>query len=78
MRKRRKTRVQVMAQERAEYVVCESTRQAIEKIAEDFAREALADPEFRAELRRDAREAARKVVEAMRAARGEPRTSRNA
>lgn len=51
-----------IAEMSANYVISESTRAAIEKIAEDFAKEALSDPEFRAYMKREATAAARGVV----------------
>jgi len=63
---RRKTLVQQIAEESARHVLSESTRAAIDKMAEEFARAALADPEFRAYLRREATAAAREVVAALR------------
>jgi len=63
---RPKTLVQLMAEESARHVLSESTRAAIEKIAEDFARDALSDPEFRAYLKREATAAAREVVAVLR------------
>jgi hypothetical protein len=63
---RRKTLVQQMAEESAKYVVSVSTRAAIDKIGEDFARDALADPVFRAHLKREATAAAREVVARLR------------
>ena len=65
-RRRRKTLVQEMAELSAKHVLSESTRNALDKMAEEFAKEALADPEFRALLRREAREAAREIVRALR------------
>ena len=52
--------------ETTEYVLMESTRRAIEKMAEDFARELHSDPQSREELRRDARHAAEAIAESMR------------
>jgi len=63
---RRKTLVQQIAEESAKHVLSESTRAAIDKMAEEFAKAALADPEFRAYLRREATAAAREVVAALR------------
>ena len=65
-RRRKKTLVQEMAELSAKHVLSESTRNALDKMAEEFAKEALADPEFRALLRREAREAAREIVRALR------------
>ena len=44
---RARTGIQVIADETAAAVISESTRAAIEKMAEDFARDMLADKEFR-------------------------------
>ena len=44
------------------YRLLESTRAAIEKMAEEFAREALADPEFRAQMRTEVRAAMHELV----------------
>lgn len=49
--KRRSKAPQQLADTTAEYVLSQSTRMALEKLAEETAREMLADPEFRAELR---------------------------
>ena len=65
-KRRRKTLAQEMAEISAKHVLSESTRNALDKMAEDFAKEALADPEFRALLKREAREAAREVVKTLR------------
>jgi hypothetical protein len=65
---RRKTLVQQIAEEATKHVLLESTRAAIEKMAQDFAREAMADPEYREHLRREARAAAREIVAALREA----------
>jgi pantoate kinase len=70
-RQRRKTLVQEMAELSAKHVLSESTRNALEKMAEDFAKELLADPEYRAELKREAKAAARSIVKALRKARPE-------
>jgi hypothetical protein len=51
-----------MAQQEANHVMLDSTRAAIEKMAEEFARETLADPEFRAQMRKELRAAMREVV----------------
>jgi pantoate kinase len=65
---RRKTLLQRIAEESTKHVLLESTRAAIEKMAEDFAREAMADPEYRDLLRREARAAAKEIVAALREA----------
>jgi hypothetical protein len=43
-------------------VLLPSTRAAIEKMAEDFARDMLADPVFREQLRQEATAAAREIA----------------
>ena len=43
-----------------------STRAAIEKMAEEFVKESMADPEFRALVKRETGEAVRKLVAALR------------
>lgn len=48
------------------HVMLDSTRAAIEKMAEDFAREALADPVFREEMKRDVKTAIREVAAQLR------------
>jgi hypothetical protein len=51
-----------LAQEGSQWVLLESTRAAIEKMAEEFAREALADPEFRVQMRTEVRAAMHELV----------------
>jgi hypothetical protein len=65
---RRKRLIRLIAEESARHVLTESTRAAIDRMAEEFAREMLADPEYRAQLRSEARAAAREVVAALREA----------
>ena len=65
---RRKTIVQEMSEIAAKQVLSDSTRRAIEKMAEEFAKDMLADPEFRAHLRREATAAAREISKALREA----------
>ena len=43
-------------------VLLPSTRAAIERMAEEFARDMLADPEFRQRLREEATSAAREIA----------------
>ncbi len=62
MAKRVNQMVREMAQERSAHVLMESTRAAIEKMAEEFARDMLADPQFRAYLREEATRAARQIA----------------
>jgi hypothetical protein len=50
-------------------VLMPSTRAAIEKIAEDFARDMLADPEFRLQLREEATAAARDIARSLKESR---------
>ena len=63
---RHKTLVQQIAEESAKHVLSESTRAAIDKMAEEFAKDMLADREFREHLRREATAAAREIVAALR------------
>jgi hypothetical protein len=63
---RPKTLVQQLAAESAKHVLSESTRAAIDKMAEEFAKDTLADQDFREHLRREATAAAREVVAALR------------
>ena len=65
---RRKTIVREMSEMAAKQVLSDSTRRAIEKMAEEFAKDMLADPEFRAHLRREATAAAREIAKALREA----------
>ena len=67
--------IQEIAAESAKHVLSESTRAAIDRMVEDFAKELLADPEYRKELRRDARAAAREIVAALREVNPEPQGS---
>jgi hypothetical protein len=46
-------------------VLLPSTRAAIEKMAEEFARDMLADPEFRQRLREEATSAARDIARSL-------------
>jgi hypothetical protein len=46
-------------------VLLPSTRAAIEKMAEDFARDMLSDPEFRQRLREEATAAARDIARSL-------------
>jgi len=50
-------------------VLMPSTRRAIEKMAEDFARDMLADPEFRQQLRDEATAAARDIARSLKESR---------
>jgi hypothetical protein len=63
---RGKSLVRQMAEDTSRHVLLESTRAAIEKMAEEFAKDALADPEFRAYLREEATSAAREIARALR------------
>jgi hypothetical protein len=54
-------------------VLLPSTRAAIEKMAEDFARDMLSDPEFRQQLRAEATAAAREIARSLK----ESREARN-
>ncbi len=57
-----KPRIRRLAHEGSQWVLLESTRAAIEKMAEEFGREALADPEFRAQMRTEVRAAMHELV----------------
>jgi hypothetical protein len=63
----RKFLVRWMAQQHSQHVLLESTRAAIEKMAEEFAREALADPDFRTQMRTEVRAAMHELVELLKA-----------
>ena len=67
MRKRRPRRLPLsrMAHQAALDVLLPSTRAAIEKMAEEFARDMLADPEFRQRLREEATSAAREIARSL-------------
>jgi cobalamin biosynthesis Mg chelatase CobN len=65
---KRKTLARQIAEESAKHVLSESTRAAIDKMAEEFARDMLADKEFREHLRREATAAAREIARALREA----------
>jgi len=62
----RQTLLRQMARDEATRVVSDSTRAAIEKMAEEFARDMLKDPEFRQYLRDEATKAAREIARALR------------
>lgn len=49
--------MQVMAEDAGARVLSESTRLHLEKLAEEFAKEAMADPEFREEMRQSVKQA---------------------
>jgi hypothetical protein len=66
MKKRSNRVVRAMAQETAGHVLSESTRAAIEKMAEEFARDMLKDVEFRKYLREEAVQAARAIAASLR------------
>lgn len=55
-----------MAEETTAIVLSKSTQAAIEKMAEEFAKEMLADDEFRKELRAEALRAAKAVAASLR------------
>jgi hypothetical protein len=60
--------LRMLAESSTEHVMLASVRAAIERMAEDFAREALADPVFREAMREEARRAARIMAESLRSA----------
>jgi hypothetical protein len=62
MPRARRPRIRRLAHEGSHYVLLESTKAAIEKMAQEFAREALADPEFRAQMRAEVRAAMHELV----------------
>jgi len=64
---RRETLLRQIAEESSRHVLLESTRAAIEKMAEEFARDAWADPEYRELVRGEVRAAVRELVAALRA-----------
>jgi hypothetical protein len=66
MKRRTNRVVRAMAQETAGHVLSESTRAAIEKMAEEFARDMLKDVEFRKYLREEAVRAARAIAGTLR------------
>jgi hypothetical protein len=55
-----------IARQEATGVLSESTRAAIERMAEEFAQEMLRDPVFRAYLRDEATKAAREIAQVLR------------
>jgi uncharacterized membrane-anchored protein YjiN (DUF445 family) len=57
-----------MAYKASLHVLLPSTRAAIEKMAEEFARDMLADPEFRQRLREEATSAAREIARSLKSA----------
>lgn len=62
----RKSLLRQLVESSSGHVLMESTRAAIEKMAEEFVKESMADPEFRASVRRETREAVRKLVAGLR------------
>jgi hypothetical protein len=58
--------IREIARMEAAGVVSESTRAAIERMAEEFAQDMLKDPVFRAYLRDEATKAARAIAETLR------------
>ena len=61
-RLRRRLRSPELAEETVPHVLSESTRANIEKMAEEFAREMMADPVYREQLREAVRELARECA----------------
>jgi hypothetical protein len=61
-RRKRRSLLRDLAYETSYQVLLPSTRAAIEKMAEDFARDMLADPVFREQLRQEATAAAREIA----------------
>lgn len=66
--------LRALAIETTASVLSEATRRAIEKIAEDFARDLHADPAYREEIRKEATAAAREIAAHLRANRRERET----
>ena len=62
----RPTHVRRIAEESARVVLLESTRAAIEKMAEEFARDMLRDEDFRRHLREEATRAAKAIAGTLR------------
>jgi len=58
--------LRTIAQESTGYVLLESTRAAIEKMAEEFARDMMKDPEYRKRMHEAATLAARAFAAALR------------
>jgi hypothetical protein len=65
-RSARQLLIREIARIEATRVLSESTRAAIEKMAEEFAQDMLKDPVFRAYLRDEATKAARAIAETLR------------
>jgi hypothetical protein len=62
----RRMLIREMARQEATRVLSESTRAAIERMAEEFAQDMLRDPEFRQYLREEATKAVREIARALR------------
>ncbi|HMF43094.1 MAG TPA: hypothetical protein VKQ32_20615 [Polyangia bacterium] len=73
-KRRRRSLLRDLAYQTSYDVLLPSTRAAIEKMAEDFARDMLADPVFREQLRQEATAAARDIARSLK----ESRESREA
>ncbi len=58
--------LRMLAEQSTHYVLMDSTKRAIEKMAEEFARDMQADPVFREQLRQEATRAARAIAESLR------------
>lgn len=65
-RVKKKELLRLMAESSIEHVMLASVRASIERMAEDFARDALADPVFREQMRAEARRAARIMADSLR------------
>jgi len=61
-KRRRPSPLSQLAYEGSMNILLPSTRAAIERIAEEFARDMLADPEFRQRLREEATAAAQEIA----------------
>ena len=64
-RRLRRSQLSSLAYQASLDVLLPSTRAAIEKMAEEFARDMLADPEFRQRLREEATSAARDIARSL-------------
>jgi hypothetical protein len=67
-RRIRRSQLSTLAYRASLDVLLPSTRAAIEKMAEEFARDMLADPEFRQRLREEATAAARDIARSLKTA----------
>jgi hypothetical protein len=68
-RVKKKELLRMLAESSTEHVMLASVRASIERMAEEFVKDALADPVFRQQLKDEARRAARMIAESLRATR---------